>query len=197
MATNTDHTGNAPHNAVNGGAAKDRGMTHEEHQTAKTAAGFGYGPPAHGDTSGSDKLPAFGGEAQPGLYRPVKERKFGNPAPLGLCAFALTTFVLGLINMETRGTTVPNVVVGVAFGYGGLVQLLAGMWYVSSPLQAMFRPPCRSERAWVKVLTEAGNIGKWRSETRSVPLPYPLLAGFGSLSPSFSRLAAFRSRRHT
>ena len=107
-------------------------MTHEEHQTAKAAARFGYGPLAHINTQDSDRLPAFGGEFQPGLYRPVKDRKFANPAPLGLSAFALTTFVLGLINMETRGVAVPNLVVGVAFGYGGLVQLLAGMWYVIS-----------------------------------------------------------------
>lgn len=29
--------------------------------------------------------------------------------------------------MGTRGVVAPNVVVGLAFGYGGLVQLLAGM----------------------------------------------------------------------
>ena len=124
MATNTAHTGNAPNGADRNA---DAGMSHEEHQTAKAAARFGYGPLAHVKT-GSEKLPAFGGEFQPGLYKPVKERKFANPAPLGLSAFALTTFVLGLINMETRSVTVPNLVIGAAFGYGGLVQLLAGMW---------------------------------------------------------------------
>jgi len=59
---------------------------------------------------------------------PVYHRKFANPAPLGLCAFALTTFVLSLVNVKAHGVTVPNVVVGLALGYGGLVQLLAGMW---------------------------------------------------------------------
>ena len=78
-----------------------------------------------------DRLPAFGGEFQPGTYKQVKERNIANPAPLGLCGFALTTFVLGLINMGTKGVAAPNIVVGLAFGYGGLVQLLAGMWYVS------------------------------------------------------------------
>lgn len=54
-----------------------------------------------------------------------------NPAPLGLSAFALTTFVLSCIN---AGVIVPgvgagtNVVVGLAVFYGGLCQLLAGMW---------------------------------------------------------------------
>jgi len=55
-------------------------------------------------------------------------RKFANPAPLGLSAFALTTFVLSLINVGARGVTVPNLITSLALGYGGLVQLLAGMW---------------------------------------------------------------------
>ena len=116
--------------------ANPRDMSHEEHQTAKAAARFGYGPLAHIDTAGSGggRLPAFGGEFQPGLYKGVKDRKFGNPAPLGLSAFALTTFVLSLINLGTRGVAAPNIVVGIAFGYGGLVQLLAGMWYVNRAL---------------------------------------------------------------
>ncbi len=124
MATNNgpiDHEKNA-----NGLTAN---MSHEEHQTAKAAARFGYGPLAHTNTgSGDERLPAFGGEFQPGLYRQVKDRKIANPAPLGLSAFALTTFVLGLVNMGTRNLSAPNLVVGIAFGYGGLVQLLAGMW---------------------------------------------------------------------
>ncbi|CAG1995853.1 unnamed protein product [Fusarium graminearum] len=73
--------------------------------------------------------PAFGGAMQPGLWKPVEaHRKFANPAPLGLCAFALTTFVLSCINMHARGQTSPAIAIPVAFGYGGLVQLLAGMW---------------------------------------------------------------------
>jgi succinate-acetate transporter protein len=78
---------------------------------------------------------AFGGALQPGLWKPVEHRKFANPAPLGLCAFALTTFVLSCINMHTRGETSAAIAIPVAFGYGGLVQLLAGMWYVSSATQ--------------------------------------------------------------
>lgn len=114
--------------ATNGGTTHPQ-MSHEEHEVARAAARFGYGPLAQVNTHEA-RLPAFGGEFQPGLYRPVTDRKFGNPAPLGLSAFALTTFVLGCINMGTRDITAPNIVVGLAFGYGGLVQLLAGMWYV-------------------------------------------------------------------
>lgn len=70
---------------------------------------------------------AFGGQFQPGLYRgPPKQ--FANPAPLGLSAFALTTFVLSLINMQTKSVLEPNIVIAAAYGYGGLVQLAAGMW---------------------------------------------------------------------
>ena len=65
---------------------------------------------------------------QPGLYRSVEQRKFANPAPLGLSAFALTTFVLSLINLEVRNLGIPSIIISLAFGYGGLVQLLAGMW---------------------------------------------------------------------
>merc|ERR1712093_951457 len=77
-------------------------------------------------------LPAFGGEFQPGLYKPVEGRKFANPAPLGLSAFALTTFVLSLLNLNTRNLAgINSIVIGLAFGYGGLVQLLAGMWEIA------------------------------------------------------------------
>lgn len=71
---------------------------------------------------------ADGGTLHPGLWKPYEHRKFANPAPLGLSAFALTTFVLSCINMNVRGETAPNIVVPLAFAYGGLVQLLAGMW---------------------------------------------------------------------
>lgn len=89
---------------------------------------YGGNPLAHMNTGESARFPAFGGEFQPGLYKPTTGRKFANPAPLGLSAFALTTFVLSLINIQTDGVVKPNIVVALAFGYGGLVQLLAGMW---------------------------------------------------------------------
>jgi len=73
--------------------------------------------------------PAFGGEFQPGLHQNVPaQKKFANPAPLGLGAFALTTFVLSCINLKANKVVEPNLVVALAYGYGGLIQLLAGMW---------------------------------------------------------------------
>ncbi|KAL4936159.1 hypothetical protein BDV06DRAFT_233676 [Aspergillus oleicola] len=72
------------------------------------------------------RLPAFGGAFQPGLYRP--EKKVANPAPLGLSAFGLSAFLLGIIEMRVQDITQPSIIVAPAFAYGGLIQLLAGMW---------------------------------------------------------------------
>ena len=87
---------------------------------------------------------ASGGSLQPGLWKPYEHRKFANPAPLGLSAFALTTFVLSCINMHVRGESAPNIVLPLAFAYGGLVQLLAGMWYVFQ--QSLNRCECGTNR---------------------------------------------------
>ena len=58
----------------------------------------------------------------------TEERGFSpvaDPAPLGLAAFALTTFILSGHN----ATFIPDGIwVGLAIFYGGLIQLLAGMW---------------------------------------------------------------------
>jgi succinate-acetate transporter protein len=51
-----------------------------------------------------------------------------NPAPLGLAAFALTTFVLSMFNSGLVSSTGEPIVFGLALAYGGLAQLLAGMW---------------------------------------------------------------------
>jgi succinate-acetate transporter protein len=51
-----------------------------------------------------------------------------DPGPLGLGAFALTTFVLSMFNADLVGKGGEPVVLGLALAYGGLAQLLAGMW---------------------------------------------------------------------
>lgn len=51
-----------------------------------------------------------------------------DPGPLGLAAFAGTTFFLSVINTHMLSGTVESAVLGLAFFYGGLAQLLAGMW---------------------------------------------------------------------
>jgi uncharacterized protein len=53
---------------------------------------------------------------------------FADPGPLGLAAFAATTFFLSTVNAGLLPKTVEAGVFGLAFFYGGLAQLLAGMW---------------------------------------------------------------------
>jgi uncharacterized protein len=54
--------------------------------------------------------------------------KIADPGPLGLAAFALTTFVLSMFNSGLVAEKGEPIVFGLAFAYGGLAQLLAGMW---------------------------------------------------------------------
>ena len=51
-----------------------------------------------------------------------------DPGPLGLAAFALTTFVLSMFNSGILDSRGEPVVLGLALAYGGIAQLLAGMW---------------------------------------------------------------------
>jgi hypothetical protein len=51
-----------------------------------------------------------------------------DPGPLGLAGFAMTTFVLSCVNTGMLGASVEGVVLGLALFYGGIAQLLAGMW---------------------------------------------------------------------
>lgn len=71
------------------------------------------GAPAH--TRSNSPLPA----TPPGGF-------IADPAPLGLAAFALTTFVLSFTN--TGLFKAEPVVFGLALAYGGIGQFAAGMW---------------------------------------------------------------------
>ncbi len=51
-----------------------------------------------------------------------------DPGPLGLAGFAMTTFVLSMFKANLVSETGVPVVLGLALVYGGIVQLLAGMW---------------------------------------------------------------------
>jgi len=55
-------------------------------------------------------------------------RMIADPAPLGLAAFALTTFLLSLVNAGILPKDTEPVMLGVALAFGGFAQLLAGMW---------------------------------------------------------------------
>jgi uncharacterized protein len=51
-----------------------------------------------------------------------------DPGPLGLGAFAMTTFVLSVFNAGLLPSDLEPVVLPLALFYGGIGQLLAGMW---------------------------------------------------------------------
>lgn len=88
-----------------------------------------YGP-------GAVPGPGVGREADVAPARPVDTtagRTAGfwepaNPAPLGLAGFAATTMMLSLINGNLLSARGIGVVLALALAYGGIAQLLAGMW---------------------------------------------------------------------
>jgi len=52
---------------------------------------------------------------------------FANPAPLGLIGFGLTTVILSLINAGVLPKGGEPVVLPLAFAFGGLIQMMAGL----------------------------------------------------------------------
>ena len=65
---------------------------------------------------------------QPSPTTPAPVSGIADPAPLGLAAFALTTFLLSAKNADWMSHATGNAWLGYAFAYGGFIQLLAGMW---------------------------------------------------------------------
>jgi succinate-acetate transporter protein len=65
---------------------------------------------------------------QPSPTSAVPGTGIADPAPLGLAAFALTTFLLSAKNADWMTHATGNAWLAYAFAYGGLAQLLAGMW---------------------------------------------------------------------
>lgn len=66
--------------------------------------------------------PPPGEAAQATVWKPA------DPAPLGLAGFAMTTFVLSMFNSNLVDEKGLPVVLGLALAYGGIVQLIAGLW---------------------------------------------------------------------
>ena len=66
--------------------------------------------------------------ATPGPPTDPAAAAIADPAPLGLAGFALTTFVLSMFNADLLDRRGLPVVLGLALAYGGVAQLLAGMW---------------------------------------------------------------------
>jgi succinate-acetate transporter protein len=78
----------------------------------------------------SDREPTAGERARAAEVGQVVREGWtpADPGPLGLGAFALTTFVLSMFTSGLVNDAGEPVVLGLALAYGGLAQLLAGMW---------------------------------------------------------------------
>ncbi|CAD1813186.1 Accumulation of dyads protein 2 [Candida parapsilosis] len=122
-STSSQHSGKV------GVASKDSDQHHHDHDKVSRVHIHGNG--GEFVTINGHKyyrhelMSAFGGTLNPGVSpNPTINM---NPAPVGLCGFALTTFVLSLYNAQAMGIMLPNVVVSLACMYGGTVQFLAGL----------------------------------------------------------------------
>lgn len=132
---------------------------------------------------------------------------FANPAPLGLSAFALTTFVLSCSNAGFIFTKVgagASVVVGLALFYGGVVQLVAGIQEFRAgntlgatafcsyagfwlALGVVLLPPSGLAAALIKEATLAQALGAFLLGWTI----FTLLMFFGSLRSNLALMALF------
>ena len=71
--------------------------------------------------------PDVGVRAEGGAGTAPKSIEWGNSGPLALAAFAVTTFMLSMVNAKAVNAGVEPVVFGVALMFGGLAQLIAGI----------------------------------------------------------------------
>lgn len=71
---------------------------------------------------------AQGTEAATSPAPQTRGAALADPGPLGLAAFAATTFFLSVVNAGLVPATVEPAVLGLALFYGGIVQVGAGMW---------------------------------------------------------------------
>ena len=73
------------------------------------------------DLHPSDAVPAP-------VVAPAAPATWGNSAPLALAAFAVTTFILSMVNSGIVNIAVLPVIFGVALMFGGLTQLIAAFF---------------------------------------------------------------------
>jgi succinate-acetate transporter protein len=115
----TDTEAIYPHEGRGGGASR----VQERPDLADGHYGEGPGDHVAADRRRRRGADAVDTEAQAG------SPSIADPGPLGLGAFALTTFVLSVFNAKIiTDAKLEAVVLPVALFYGGLAQLLAGMW---------------------------------------------------------------------
>src|SRR5215210_2703917 len=94
-----------------------------------------FGPPLdpRSVTSNADPACPRGGKAWSQLNANVapkrrsRRMKLANPAPLGLAGFALTTWMLSLVNAGWYTSASVPLVLALAFAFGGTAQFCAGL----------------------------------------------------------------------
>lgn len=99
--------------------------------------------------------------------------RLGNPAPLGLLAFGLTTFVLSMYNARIRNVTEPNVILGLALGFGGLGE----------------SPTSRKRGACTRAIRASGIRKKLIVQARSSPVSKSFARVTRLAPPPLSRMA--------
>jgi uncharacterized protein len=88
----------------------------------------------HSGTETADEFAALHAEANHADRAPLATTDtstaalIADPAPLGLAAFAMTTFILSCFNAGLLDSKLEVVVLPVALFYGGVAQFFAGMW---------------------------------------------------------------------
>ena len=68
------------------------------------------------------------GPTEAPISRSLPGAHIADPAPLGLGAFALTTFVLSCVNADIVPQALVGGALGLALAYGGICQFTAGVW---------------------------------------------------------------------
>lgn len=99
----------------------------------------------------------------------------GNPGPLGLGSFAMTTFVLSCFNAGVFiDARLEPVVLPLALFYGGIAQFAAGMWEYQTRYAGIvpsLRPDMHRSLTLLSIFCIVA--------THSVPLPSHLTDAFG------------------
>jgi succinate-acetate transporter protein len=117
--------------------------------------------------------------------------KLANPAPLGLFGFALTTWLLSMINAGLMPATGMGMVLAMAFAFGGTAQFVAGMMEMATGNTFGFVAFCAYGAFWwsfalfVEFFAKGvpGLMGGW----------YLLLWGFFTLAMFIGTLALNRT----
>jgi uncharacterized protein len=115
-----------------------------------------------------------------------------DPAPLGLAAFALTTFVLSAVNAGWVPDTVEPVVFGLALAYGGIGQFAAGIWEFAKGNTFGATAFCSYGAFWVSFWWLTGHSGVDKIPADDVSKGVGLYLLVWGIFTAYMSVAAFR-----